>query len=101
MSTESSTETSKATRYSRRLAGQAPEVGGLERTSRTKTVAPADHEGSAGPPIPPPERKREADGSPNVSPPTDRTDTRSAPKKLAITSEDVMAPEDSGEDVED
>ncbi|ETV92270.1 hypothetical protein H310_13335 [Aphanomyces invadans] len=101
MSTESSTEASKATRYSRRLAGLAPETESLGRTSRTKTVAPADHDNSAGPTIPPPERKREADGSPNVSPPTDRSDTRSAPKKLAVMTEDVMAPEDSGQDVED
>ncbi|RHY29596.1 hypothetical protein DYB32_005023 [Aphanomyces invadans] len=101
MSTESSTEASKATRYSRRLAGLAPETESLGRTSRTKTVAPADHDDSAGPTIPPPERKREAEGSPNVSPPTDRSDTRSAPKKLAVMTEDVMAPEDSGEDVED
>ncbi|ETW06579.1 hypothetical protein H310_02797 [Aphanomyces invadans] len=94
-------EASNATRYSRRLAGLAPETGSLGRTSRTKTVAPADHDDSAGPTIPPPERKREAEGSPNVSPPTDRSDTRSAPKKLAVMTEDVMAPEDSGEDVED
>ncbi|RHY23264.1 hypothetical protein DYB32_009256 [Aphanomyces invadans] len=101
MSTESSTEASKATRYSRRLAGLAHETRSLERTSCTKTVAPADHDGSAGPTIPPPERKCEADGSPNVSPSTDRKDTRSAPKKLAVMAEDVMAPEDLGEDAED
>ncbi|ETV95935.1 hypothetical protein H310_10594 [Aphanomyces invadans] len=78
-----------------------PRLGAWNASPRTKTVAPADHHGSAGLTIPPPERKREADGSPNVSPPTDRTDTRSAPKKLAVMAEEVMAPEDLGEDVED
>ncbi|RLO08754.1 hypothetical protein DYB28_008306 [Aphanomyces astaci] len=76
MSTEEPTTTAVPVRQSRRLAGGAPEFGLLdsERLLRKKPLATGlvPLEDDDGARVSTPGRKREADGSPDVSPPTDR-----------------------------
>ncbi|RHY51066.1 hypothetical protein DYB30_011667 [Aphanomyces astaci] len=90
MSTEEPTTTAVPVRQSRRLAGGAPEFGLLdsERLLRKKPLATGlvPLEDDDGARVSTPGRKREADGSPDVSPPTDRPETRSPLKRPALAS---------------
>ncbi|RHZ39333.1 hypothetical protein DYB26_001641, partial [Aphanomyces astaci] len=76
MSTEEPTTTAVPVRQSRRLAGGAPEFGLLdsERLLRKKPLATGlvPLEDDDGARVSTPGRKGEADGSPDMSPPTDR-----------------------------
>ncbi|RHX98374.1 hypothetical protein DYB25_014307, partial [Aphanomyces astaci] len=88
MSTEE--PTTAAVRQSHRLAGDAPEFGLLdsERLLRKKPLATdlVPLEDDDGARVSTPGRKREADGSPDVSPPTDRPETRSPFRRPMLVS---------------
>ncbi|RLO01520.1 hypothetical protein DYB28_015606, partial [Aphanomyces astaci] len=88
MSTEEPTTTAVPVRQSRRLAGCAPEFGLLdsERLLRKKPLATGlvPLEDDDGARVSTSGRKPEADGSPDVSPPTDRPEPRSPLKRPAL-----------------
>ncbi|ETV73002.1 hypothetical protein H257_12047 [Aphanomyces astaci] len=83
-------------RQSRRLAGVAPEYGLLDTrrlTHQSSTPEPAQLDDHTDLPTSSPERKREAEGSPHVSPSTNSPDTRPPPKKPALAPGADSAPE--------
>ncbi|RHZ28516.1 hypothetical protein DYB31_012301, partial [Aphanomyces astaci] len=95
MSTEEPTTTAVPVRKSRSLAGGAPEFGLLdsERLLRKEPLATGlvPLEDDDGIRVSYPGRKRKADGSLDVSPPTDRPETRSPLKRPALASAAVLA----------
>ncbi|ETV65113.1 hypothetical protein H257_18103 [Aphanomyces astaci] len=83
-------------RQSRRLAGVAPEYGLLDTrrlTRQSSTPEPVQLDDHVDLPTSSPERKREAEGSPHVSPSTNSPDSRPPPKKPALAPGADLAPE--------
>ncbi|RHZ42055.1 hypothetical protein DYB26_005186 [Aphanomyces astaci] len=83
-------------RQSRRLAEVAPEYGLLDTrrlTRQSSTPEPVQLDDHVDLPTSSPERKREAEGSPHVSPSTNSPDSRSPPKKPALAPGADLAPE--------